>query len=160
MGSQLLSYKYDANLTEENKEELQKHFEIHKDIYNKALETLNKLNDWIPRYEMYNKLPEWKKTSNPEFQNVYSKAAQQTIGRIYDAIKGLSTKKEKGEKVGKLRYKNSINSIECNQSGFEINQENGTIHLSRIGEIPVNFHGPISEGAEVKGCGNKRIWLW
>ncbi|OKY77268.1 MAG: hypothetical protein BTN85_1916 [Candidatus Methanohalarchaeum thermophilum] len=61
---------------------------------------------------MYNKLPKWKKTSNPEFQNVYSKTAQQTIGRIYDAIKALNTKKEKGKKVGKLRYKNSINSIE------------------------------------------------
>ncbi|OKY78161.1 MAG: hypothetical protein BTN85_0646 [Candidatus Methanohalarchaeum thermophilum] len=72
------------------------------------------------KYKMYNRLPEWKKTSNPEFQNVYSKTAQQTVGRIYNAIKGLNTKKGKGEKVGKLRYKNSINIIEYNQLGLKV----------------------------------------
>ena len=107
-----------------------------------------------------------KKTSNPEFQNVYSKTAQQTIGRIYNAIKGLNTKKEKGRKVGKLRYKNSINSIKYNQSGFKIDQEKEYIYLSKIGEIPVNFHRPIPENAEVKtviikrySCGDWKIIL-
>ncbi|OKY78004.1 MAG: hypothetical protein BTN85_0482 [Candidatus Methanohalarchaeum thermophilum] len=61
---------------------------------------------------MYNKLLEWKKTSNPEFQDVHSKAAQQTIERIYDAVKALNTKKEKGKKLDRLRCKNLINSIE------------------------------------------------
>ncbi|OKY77479.1 MAG: IS605 OrfB-like transposable element containing RNAse H-like and Zn finger domain [Candidatus Methanohalarchaeum thermophilum] len=166
MSTQSLSYKYDANPTKENKEELKKHFEIHKNIYNKALETLNKSDNWIKKYEMYNNLPKWKKTSNPEFQNVHSKAAQQTVGRIYNAIKSLNTKKEKGEKVGKLRYKNSINSIEYSQSGYKINQEEGYIYLSKIGEIPVNFHRPVPEGGEVKGviikeysCGDWKIIL-
>ncbi|OKY78080.1 MAG: IS605 OrfB-like transposable element containing HTH domain [Candidatus Methanohalarchaeum thermophilum] len=45
MGLQSLSYRYDANPTKEDKEELMKHFKIHKDIYNKALETLNKSDE-------------------------------------------------------------------------------------------------------------------
>ncbi len=135
--TQTLSYKYNASPTEENLEQLEKHFEIHRDIYNKALETLNNSENWISKYDMYNRLPEWKRTSNPEFQNVHSKSAQQTIGRIYDSIKGLSRKKEKGQEVGELRYKNSINSIEYNQSGFKIKED--CVHLSKIGDIPVKL---------------------
>lgn len=149
--TQTLSYKYDANPTKENIQRIEKHLKIHKNIYNKALETLNNSDDWIPKYEMYNKLPEWKKTSNSEFQNVHSKSAQETVGRIYRAIKGLSTKKQKGQKVGKLRYKNSINSIEYNQSGFKINEKDGYIHLSKIGNIHVNFHREIPENTKIKG---------
>ncbi len=63
--------------TEDNIEELEKHFDIHKNTYNKALETLDNSDRGIPKYGMFKKLTEWKRTSNPEFQNVHSKAAQQ-----------------------------------------------------------------------------------
>jgi len=133
-----LAYKYKAHPTEEQKNELQRQFKIHATIYNKALEKLE--DEWIPKYEMYNQLPTWKQ-DNPNLKTVHSKAAQETVGRIYRAIKGLSKQKQKGKKVGKLRYQNSFNSIEYNQSGFKVNKDN--IYLSKIGNIPITKHRTV-----------------
>ncbi len=74
-----ISYKYDANPTEEQIEKIYKHFDIHCSIYNKSLETLDKSDEFISKYDMQKHLTQWKKTSNPEFSNVYSKAAQRTV---------------------------------------------------------------------------------
>ncbi|OKY79163.1 MAG: hypothetical protein BTN85_1670 [Candidatus Methanohalarchaeum thermophilum] len=64
---QSLLYKYDANLTEENREGLKKHFRVHKGIYSKVLEILNNLGELMKKYEMYDRLSEWRKISNSEF---------------------------------------------------------------------------------------------
>ncbi|OKY77917.1 MAG: hypothetical protein BTN85_0394 [Candidatus Methanohalarchaeum thermophilum] len=66
ISSQSLSYNCDADLAEESREQLQKHFEIHKSIYDKVLQILNGSDGWIGRYEVYSRLQEWKKTLNPE----------------------------------------------------------------------------------------------
>ena len=142
-----LAYKYKAHPTEEQQTELQRQFNTHADIYNKALETLNNSNEWISHYQMNNKLPKWKRGEHPEFKTVHSKAAQETVGRIYRAISGLSAQKQKNRKVGKLRYKNSVNSIEYNQSGFTVHDD--YIKLSKIGDIPITKHRPVG-GNEIK----------
>jgi putative transposase len=139
-----LAYKYKAHPTIKQQEELQRQFKTHATIFNKALETLD--DEWIPKYKMYNQLPTWKQ-ENPNLKTVHSKAAQETVGRIYRAISGLSAQKQNGRKVGRLRYKNSLNSIEYNQSGFKVNDD--TVYLSKIGDIPITKHRPV-EG-NVKG---------
>jgi len=134
------AYKYKAHPTSEQQDELQRHFKTHATIYNKALETLDNAKEWIPKYKMYNQLTNWKQ-ENPKLKTVHSKAAQETIGRIYRAISGLSAQKQKGKKVGRLRHRNSLNSIGYNQSGFKVNDD--TIYLSKIGDIPINKHRPV-----------------
>jgi len=141
-----LAFKYKVNPTQKQQTELQRHFKIHAKIYNKSLDTLDNSQEWIPKYKMYNKLTTWKQ-NHEEFTTVHSKAAQQTIGRIYRAIQGLSKQKQKGRKVGKLRHRNKLSSIEYNQSGFTINEN--TIQLSKIGDIPITKHRPVT--GEIKG---------
>lgn len=130
-----VAYKYKANPTKQQENKLESHFQIHANLYNKALETLNTSEEWISKYKMHKKLTQWKKQQNNNFEKINSKAAQQTINRIYRAVKSLSTKKQKGEKVGKLRYKNKLNSIEYNQSGFKTNKN--TVKLHQIGNLKV-----------------------
>lgn len=144
-----ISYKYRAYPTDEQTQIINEQFNIHKNIFNKALETLNSSDSWISKYDMYNKLPEWKKCEHQNFKEVNSKAAQQTVGRIYRAVKGLTSKKKKGHKVGKVRFKNSMNSIEYNQSGFKLKEDG--IYLNKIGCIPIKFHRPVPSEAEIKG---------
>jgi putative transposase len=147
-----VAYKYKANPTKKQKEELESHFQIHANLYNKALETLNNSEEWIPKYKMHKKLTQWKEQQNNNFEKINSKAAQQTINRIYRAVKSLSAKKQKGEKVGKLRYKSKLNSIEYNQSGFKTNKN--TVKLHQIGKIPINKHRKTT--GEIKGVTIKK----
>ncbi len=139
-----LAYKYKAHPTNEQQEELHRQFKTHATIFNNALEKLE--TEWIPKYQMYNQLPTWKQ-ENPQLKTAHSKAAQETVGRIYRAISGLSKQKQNGRNVGRIRYKNSLNSIEYNQSGFKVNDDN--VYLSKIGDIPITKHRPV-EG-DVKG---------
>lgn len=147
-----VAYKYQANPTTQQQKELQRHFDIHANIYNKALNTLNNSPDWIPKYKMHKRLTSWKQDNSNDFGKVHSKAAQKTVSRIYRAIQGLSTKKQKGQKVGKLRYKNSLTSIEYNQSGFDVQDD--LVYLSGIGDVPVTKHR--ENIGEIKGVTIKR----
>jgi len=142
-----VAYKYRANPTPSQVESLETHFQIHANLYNKSLETLNKSEEWISKYSMHKRLTSWKKEDNNSFDDINSKAAQQTVNRIYRAISGLSTKSQKGEKVGSLRYRNNFTSIEYNQSGFSV--EDKYVYLHGIGDVPITKHRDTS--GEVKG---------
>lgn len=147
-----VAYKYRANPTQSQVDSLERHFQIHANLYNKALETLNNSNEWISKYSMHKKLTSWKKNNKNSFDEVNSKAAQQTVNRIYRAIRGLSTKSQKGEKVGSLRFRNTFTSIEYNQSGFSVEDEH--VYLHGIGDVPITKHRETS--GETKGVTIKR----
>ena len=147
-----VAYKYRANPTPQQVESLETHFQIHANLYNQALETLNESDEWISKYSMFNKLPNWKKNDANSFDQINSKAAQQTVGRIYRAISGLSELSKKGEKVGSLRYRNTFTSIEYNQSGFKV--ENEYVYLHGVGDVPITKHRETS--GEIKGVTIKR----
>ena len=142
-----VAYKYRAEPTPKQVDSLNRHFQIHANLYNKALETLTKNDEWISKYSMFNNLPQWKQKDNNSFDEINSKAAQQTVGRIYRAISGLSTKSQKGNKVGRLRYRNTFTSIEYNQSGFKVNDN--TVYLHGIGDIPITKHRETT--GDIKG---------
>jgi transposase len=73
-----VAYKYRANPTPSQVESLETHFQIHANLYNQALETLNNSDEWISKYSMHKRLTDWKKEDNNKFDEVNSKSAQQT----------------------------------------------------------------------------------
>ncbi len=83
---------------------------------------------------------------------VYSKALQMVNNQLWYNINALHELKKRGKKVGKLRYKKIMKTINYNQSGFKV--EGDKLILSKIGEIKVLFHRPL-EG-EIKGVIIKR----
>lgn len=143
----VLTYKFRAYPTEKQVETLEKQFDIHVRIYNTALDVLDDSEEFISEYSMHSKLTQWKRNTYPEFENVNSKAAQQTVSRIYRAISGLSVKKKKGKAVGRLRHKNTFSSIEYNQSGFSLTDT--TVRLHPIGHISIEKHRDVP--GEIKG---------
>ncbi|MFO7967380.1 MAG: transposase, partial [Archaeoglobaceae archaeon] len=52
----------------------------------------------------------------------------------------LGRLKERGRRVGKLRFKKSFRTMNFNQTGFSIDKNRGKLKLSKIGEIPIKLH--------------------
>jgi len=115
-------------------------------VYNTLLEWLNK-QDKPNRYELQNRLPLLKQ-EHPELKQVYSKALQYEVHRLFYNLRGLSQSKKNHRKIGGLRYKPShrFRTIHYNQSGFKI-KETGKrfdkLHISKVGDIPLLSHRPV-----------------
>lgn len=152
------SYKYRLYPSAQDKEELEKHLDLCRQVYNHFLEELNEADETPSKYEMHGKLPELKQEWE-ELQQVHSKVLQRVITQLYDNLKSLSEQKKNGYNVGKLRYKGEgwYKTIEYNQSGFKLKKTDNRLDkltLSKIGEVPIRVHREI-EG-EVKGVILKR----
>lgn len=114
-------------------------------VYNHLLERKSKGN--MKRGELQSLLPKLKE-EKPELQNVYSKTLQYENYRLHSNIIALSRLKKKGKKVGKLRFKGRtwFKTFTYNQSGFSITKHEtryDTLHLSKIGDIPMLMHRKI-----------------
>lgn len=152
------SYKYRLYPSEQDKEELDKHLDLCRQVYNHFLEELNEAEEIPSRYELQKQLPELKQGWG-ELQQVHSKVLQMVLKQLYDNLKSLSEQKKNGYKVGKLRYKGEgwFKTIEYNQSGFKLEKTDNRLDrlkLSKIGEVPIRLHREI-EG-NVKGVILKR----
>jgi putative transposase len=83
---------------------------------------------------------------------------QKTVKRFYKNLSRLKDKKDKRHKVGKLKWKSQrdYQSITYSQSGFELKNTSGsdtntaTLWLSQIGDIPIRYHRPIPDHAQIK----------
>lgn len=153
-----LSYKYRLYPSEQDKEELDKHLDLCRQVYNHFLEELNEAEEIPSRYELQKQLLELKQDWE-EIQQVHSKVLQMVLKQLYDNLKSLSEQKKNGYKVGKLRFKGEgwYKTFEYNQSGFKLKKTDNRLdklQLSKIGEIPIRVHREI-EG-EVKGVIIKR----
>jgi len=114
-----------------------------KSVYNMMLEKLQE-QDKPNRYNLQNSLPKLKEQF-PQLKNVYSKALQHEVYRLFSNLRALSQSKKKGRKVGKLRFKSSVGfkTIHYNQSGFKIIETNtrcNKLHISKIGNIKIRMH--------------------
>lgn len=152
------SYKYRLYPSEQDKEGLEKHLDLCRQVYNHFLEELNEAEEIPSRYELQKQLPQLKQDWE-ELQQVHSKVLQMVLKQLYDNLKSLSEQKKKGHKVGKLRYKGEgwFKTIEYNQSGFKLEKTDNRLDrlkLSKIGEVPIRRHREL-EG-EVKGVILKR----
>ncbi|MBI2671475.1 IS200/IS605 family element transposase accessory protein TnpB [Candidatus Woesearchaeota archaeon] len=88
------------------------------------------------------------KICEPKFKRLYSKTMQYESYRLFSNLHTLVQLKKKGKKVGSLRFKSkkSFKSITYNQSGFNLiktGKRYQTLHLSKIGEIPVRAYRDI-----------------
>ncbi len=114
-------------------------------VYNYLLE--QKSNSNLKRSELQSLLPELKK-EKPELQGVHSKTLQYENYRLHSSITALSRLKKNGKRVGKLRFKGKawFKTFTYNQSGFSITEHEtrfDTLHLSKIGDIPMLMHREI-----------------
>lgn len=144
------TYRFRLYPTEQNEQKLLFTLDRCRFTYNYLLGQKSKDN--LKRNELQALLPELK-NKIPELQEVYSKTLQYENYRLHSNITALSKMKNKGRKIGKLRFKgrNWFKTFTYNQSGFKIVKRD-TIHdlliLSKIGSIPMVMHRDI-EG-EVK----------
>ncbi len=154
------SLKYRLYPSKEQKEELEKHLELHRQVYNHFLERLNEGKSLGSAYKEQEILPDLKQEQE-ELQQLHSKALQKTVQQLYNNLKSLSEKKKNGRKVGKLRFKGKgwFKSFQYSQSGYEIRRREDSfrhdnLYLSKIGEIPIRLHRPVT--GEIKEVVVKR----
>lgn len=95
-------------------------------------------------YDSVKLLPNLKK-EKPELKTIYAQVLYNVMYRVDNAFKNFFRRcKQKKGKVGYPRFKgkNRYKSITYPQHGFHINNDK-TIHVSKIGEIPFIYHRPI-----------------
>ena len=142
-----LSFKYKIYPTKEVEEKLLKVMQIEARVYNALLDAVSnarKEGRKITPKDTQDMLKELKIDGK---DLVYSKALQMVNNQLWYNLNALHELKKKGKKVGKLRHKKIMKTINYNQSGFKV--EGDKLVLSKIGEVKVLFHRPL-EG-EVKG---------
>ncbi|MCK4996243.1 MAG: transposase [Thermoplasmatales archaeon] len=140
------TYKFRLYPTIEQEKQLLWTLEQCRFVYNFMLNWYKKTEN-VNKYAWQNSLPKLKE-EYPELKNVYSKALQYEVHRLFSNLKTLSQLKKKSRKIGKLRFKNkgSFKTIHYNQSGFKIISSNSRLnklHISKIGNIPIRIHRHI-----------------
>ncbi|MBL7148109.1 MAG: transposase, partial [Nanoarchaeota archaeon] len=119
--------------------------EICRQTYNNLLGELNN-QKVIDKARIQGILPDIK-ICEPKFKQVYSKTLQYECYRLFSNLRALAKSKEK-RKVGRLRFKSKgwFKTFTYNQSGFKLiptGKRCQTLHLSKIGEIPIRCHRNI-----------------
>ncbi|WP_300166734.1 transposase, partial [Methanofollis sp.] len=91
------------------------------------------------------------KDDNPSLKDVYSKVLQMVNYTLWSNIAALSQIKQRGRKIGKLRFKSAFRyrTLNYNQSGFKIDREQSTVTFSKIGTLLFTMHRPYA--GKVKG---------
>ena len=90
-------------------------------LYNHFLGELKKTKKVPPKYELQAQIPRLVK-KYPSLKNVHSKTRQYVLWQLYSNLKGLRGLKQKGRKVGRLRFKKygRMKTFVYNQSGFKL----------------------------------------
>ncbi|ELZ87535.1 transposase, IS605 OrfB family protein [Haloferax elongans ATCC BAA-1513] len=147
------NYKYRLNPTEDVAETLLHHVDTCRQLYNHVLHLLNEADTIPARYEVQGRLPDLKSWWT-DLGGVHSKVLQMVVKRVYDNLSTLKAQKENGRTVGMLKWKppREYRSLTYNQTGFKLKNTSGrpTLWLSKIGEIPIQFHRDIPENATIK----------
>jgi len=134
------SHRYHAYPTQEVAEGLQRHLNVHRQLYNHVRwDYTNSPEDDKPsEYDQNNKLPEWKRKW-PVFAELHSKAAQTTVARFHRNLSNLRKKKEKGYNVGRLKRQapTDYRSVTYNQSGFDLDEKRGRDRFAYVRFIDI-----------------------
>ena len=147
-----LSFKYRIYPIREVEEKLLRVMQIEAKVYNALLDAVNNARKEGRRMTPKDTQDMLKDLKIEGKELVYSKALQMVNNQLWYNINSLHELKKKGRRVGKLRYKKIMKTINYNQSGFKV--QGDKLFLSKIGEMKVLFHRPL-EG-EVKGVIIKR----
>ena len=97
--------------------------------------------DKVPsRLELQSQLPKLKR-DKPELNRVHSKVPQMVLHQIYSNLRSLSKLKNKGKKVGRLRFNGKgWNKTFLQPELMKTGKRLDILHLSKIGDIPVRVH--------------------
>ncbi|MBU4201659.1 MAG: transposase [Candidatus Altiarchaeota archaeon] len=111
-------------------------------LYNHFLDEWKETEKVPPKYDLQSKIPAMVK-KHPALENVHSKTRQYVLWQLYANLRGLRGSKEKGRKVGRLRFKKygRYKTFVYNQTGFAV--IDNKLHLTKIGEIPIRLHREI-----------------
>ena len=141
----MISHKFRLYPSRENEIKMLGTLELCRQTYNVLLGELNEQKE-IDKSQIQATIPNIK-ICEAKFKNVYSKTLQYECYRLFSNLSGLAKSKGK-RKVGRLRFKgkNWFKTFTYNQSGFKLipmGKRLQTLHLSKIGEIPIRCHRKI-----------------
>jgi len=151
------AYKYRLKPSDAHREELDRHRDICRQLYNHTLSRLNEHQDEhgeLPSMTtLRSELPDLKKWWDG-LLDVYSKVLQTVVERLFDNLNGLSKLKENGYGVGQLKWKppREFRSFTYSQSGFKLDKKGGqtVLSLSKLADIPIRLHRAIPDDAKLK----------
>jgi putative transposase len=148
------NYKYRLTPSEAIRDELLRHIDVCRQLYNHCLYELNESDDGIPaRYDLQGHLPDLKKWW-ADLKDVHSKVLQMVVKRVYDNLSTLRAQKENGRAVGMLKWKRprDYRSLTYNQTGFKLKNTSGRplLWLSKIGDVRIRLHREIPDDAKLK----------
>jgi putative transposase len=152
------AFKYRIYPTKKQNSELEKTFELCRELHNAAIEERQNAYEITGKSISYtaqqNQLPGIKK-DRPEYKQIHSQVLQNVLDRVDKAFDSFFQRLREGKKPGYPRFKSRdrYKSITFPQSGFDI--INGRLALSKIGHIKIVLHRPI-EGI-IKTCTLKRM---
>jgi len=123
----IISYKYPIFPNKVTAWKLAENLDACRWLYNRLLQNLNEAKRKgikLKTYDSQNMIPSLKLT-NPKLNLVYSKVLQMVNYTLWSNIKGLSTSKKNGRKIGHIRFKGYgwYNTLNYNQSGFKVDQD-------------------------------------
>jgi len=150
------AYKYRLNPPDAHREELDRHRDICRQLYNHTRYRLNEYQDEhgeLPSMTtLRSELPGLKEWWDG-LSDVYSKVLQTVVERLFDNLKGLSKLKAKGYGVGQLTWKppREFRSFTYSQSGFKLGKKAGQTVLSpsQIPHVPTRLHRPSPDDAHL-----------
>ncbi len=151
------AYKYRLKPSDAQREELDRHRDICRQLYNHTRYRLNEYQDEhgeLPSMTtLRSELPDLKQWWDA-LSDVYSKVLQTVVERLFDNLNRLSKLKENGYGVGQLKWKppREFRSFTYNQSGFKLDKKGGqpVLSLSKLADIPIRLHRAIPDDAKLK----------
>ena len=137
------AYKFRIYPNKEQTEKLEFALDTCRQAYNMMLGELNE-QVIIDRNMIQAILPDLK-ICEPRFKEVYSKTLQYECYRLFSNLSALRVLKKNKKKVGRLRFKGKgwFKTINYNQSGFSLDEENKKLNLSKIGNIKIKIHREV-----------------
>jgi putative transposase len=154
----MLNYRFRLNPTPAHEERLAWTVDTCRQVYNHFLHRLNRVED-TSSYSEQKRLPKLKEWWT-DLREVHSKVLQKVVQRLYDNLSALTARKERGYRVGRLKWKGAgyYRSFTYSQSGFKLKNTSGRdkLSLSKIGDIPIVAHRDLPKDAAVKSVTIKR----
>ncbi len=150
-------YKYRLKPSDAQREELDRHRNICRQLYNHTRYRLNEYREnhgELPSMTtLRSELPDLKKWWD-DLTDVYSKVLQTVVERLFNNLSSLSALKQNGYGVGQLKWKppREFRSFTYNQSGFKLDKKGGQIvlSLSKLADIPIRLHREIPHDSALK----------
>jgi putative transposase len=152
------AYKYRLKPSDAHREELDRHRDICRQLYNHALYRFNQIPEETGTLNqrvrsIRDEIPSLKDWWDG-LSDVYSTVLQTAVMRIEQNVKSLGGLKENGYDVGQLNWKppREFRSFTYSQSGFELDKKGGqtVLSLSKLADIPIRLHRPIPDDATLK----------